>query len=275
MKQWHFHLIYLSIIAFLGYNYWSSVQAFKAFEHLDRQLRVDAGALQESSERLFRNIQKNCDAYKYAYNMRQYDITVTATKAVDSLLSFIDVNKAEFINLNGGLDTAKYSPLINGNSTKTSKIYFTQAKTNEIKDKLTHLNKIFIDSIDENWHKEKLLKECKLPQLLAETDYWNSIKSLPANAVLAQLDALKNQIKIDEIAFLNYEEDKTSYNYCGFTEYKTAIAPAKTVLIEGETFEADVYLTLYSSSPGRNLSIEVNGKPLEIKDGVSKAKTKQ
>jgi predicted negative regulator of RcsB-dependent stress response len=31
MKSIYFHVIYLAIIAYLGYNYWSSVQAFKAF----------------------------------------------------------------------------------------------------------------------------------------------------------------------------------------------------------------------------------------------------
>jgi hypothetical protein len=30
MKQAYLHVFYLTVIAFLGYNYWSSVQAFKA-----------------------------------------------------------------------------------------------------------------------------------------------------------------------------------------------------------------------------------------------------
>jgi hypothetical protein len=275
MKQWYLHVFYLTIIAFLSYNYWSSVQAFKAFEQLDRQLRVDSGAIEESSFRLFRNIQKNCDAYRHPYNLRHYDNTVTASKAVDSLIAFIDAQKTEFINLNGGLDTVKYSPLINGNSTKTSAIFYADDKINQIKEKLTQLNRIFTDSIiSDNWGKEKLMKHFRLPQLMTENDYWNTFKTLPANAVLAKLAALKNQIKIDEIAFLNYVEYETAPNYCGFTQFKTAIAPQNAVLIEGETFEADVYLSAYSSNPGNNVIIKVNGEPLEIKDGVAHFKSK-
>jgi hypothetical protein len=33
MKQWYFHVIYLSIIAFLGYNYWRDPSVKKAFFH--------------------------------------------------------------------------------------------------------------------------------------------------------------------------------------------------------------------------------------------------
>lgn len=274
MKQWYFHVIYLSIIAFLGYNYWSSVQAFKAFEQLDRQLKMDYGAIDELASRTFRNIQKNCDAYQYPHNMRQYINTITAKNAVDSLIAFIDAQKTEFTDLNGGLDMTKYAPLINGNSTKTSKIFFSDTKINDIKDRLTGLNRIFIDSINYKGSKEKLMKEFRLPQLLTENDYLNPLKTLPANAVLAKLTALKNQIKIDEIAFLNYEEGETAPNYCGFTSFKTAITPKKAVLVEGETFEADVYITSYSINLGKNVVIKVNGEPLEIKEGVAHLKSK-
>jgi hypothetical protein len=113
MKQWYVHLIYLSIIAYLGYNYWSSVQAFKAFEQLDRQLKADSIVIDELSARVFRTIQKNCNAYRNMYNTRYYENTVTATKAVDSLMVFINTQKMEFIKLNGGLDTSKYGSLIN------------------------------------------------------------------------------------------------------------------------------------------------------------------
>jgi hypothetical protein len=268
MKQWYLHVFYLTIIAFLSYNYWSSVQAFKAFEQLDAQLNVDYQLMDNVAMNIHQKIDKNCTAYKNSYNMRHYDNTVIAMKAVDSLIAFINAKKTEFINLNGGLDTIKYSPLINGNSTKTSKIFYSDVKINQFKTTLGQLNQVFTDSINDKWGKERL------PPLLTENEYWNTFKTLPANAVLAKLAALKNQIKIDEIAFLNYEEYETAPNYCGFNQFKTAIAPKKAVLIEGETFEADVYLSAYSSSPGSNIIIKVNGEPLEIHEGVAHFKSK-
>ncbi len=275
MKFLYLHVFYLSIIAFLGYNYWSSVQAFKAFEQLDKQLNVDYQIMDNAAMVIHNTIAKNNSAYKTAYNARYYEHTMISVKAVDSLIAFIDANKNEFIKLNGGLDTAKQGSIINENSVKTSKIYFSNAKITQIKDKVAQLNKIFIDSIQNKWDKEKLQKAFLLPQLLAENDYLNTMKILPANAVLAKLAALKNQIKIDEIAYLNYVEDKTSPNYCGITTwYKTAITPKKSVLLEGETFEADIYLATYSLQNNGNIVIKVNGKPLEIIDGIAHFKGK-
>lgn len=276
MKSIYVHVFYLSVIAFSGYNYWSSVQAFKAFEHLDRQLKLDYSILDYSTMNVQQKIDKNCKAYQTIENVRHYAHTLIGTKAVDSLNVFIEKQKIEFTKLNGGLDTTKNAALINGSATKISKNYFSEARINDIKHRLAQLNNTFIDSISNKWGKESLMKRLMLPQLLAENDYWNTFKSLPANAVLAKLSALQNKIKIDEIAFLNYKEDETtSVTICGWTVYRAAIAPKKASLIEGEVFEADVFIASYSNNLGSNVTIKVNGKQLEIKEGVAHFKGKK
>lgn len=81
---------------------------------------------------------------------------------------------------------------------------------------------------------------------------------------------LKNQIKMDELVYLNYFLDKVS----GRIEiiermYHVIIAPKKGVLIEGEKFEADIFLAEYSSNPGTGLSFTFNNQNLPIKDGLA------
>lgn len=58
MKFLYVHVFYLVLIAFLGYNYWSSVQAFKAFEHLDRQLDTDSEMMKKSEVFVCKSIEK-------------------------------------------------------------------------------------------------------------------------------------------------------------------------------------------------------------------------
>jgi hypothetical protein len=252
MKQWYFHLIYLSIIAFLGYNYWSSVQAFKAFEHLNTQLNADYEIMNEATSSIFKNINKSAQAYQNFENRRNNEQSKIAIEAALSLNNFIDSNKRE---------------LIKGNS-------FTYVEIKEITNKLLQFSNSLVDSVNDKMDKEELSKVCYLPKLIADNAYWESIKTLPKSGIIAELSCIQNKLKIDEITFLNYYYSKTNGTTIEEDYYRTAIAPKKAVLIEGETFEADIFLAKYASSPGRNLIIKVNGEPLKIKDGVAHFKNK-
>ena len=81
---------------------------------------------------------------------------------------------------------------------------------------------------------------------------------------------LKNQIKLDEIVYLNYFMDKVSGRIIiDDSWFRVVIAPKKAVLIEGEKFEADIFLAKYSTNPGTGLSFTINNQDLSIKDGVA------
>ena len=68
---------------------------------------------------------------------------------------------------------------------------------------------------------------------------------------------------MDELSLLNYYLKMSTGIDIRFDSFKTAIAPKKAVLIEGEIFEADIYLTPFSSYPSSNVTIKVNGEPLK------------
>ena len=252
MKQWTIHLIYLSIIAFLGYNYWSSVQAFKAFEHLDEQLSIDNELMNNAASTIFKNINKNAQAYQNSENRRDNEQSEIAINAALSLHHDIAAIKTELANNH----------------------LLTDAKINTIKTQLNQFSNNLIDSINEKGDRADVLKYFNLPKLIADKAYWESIKTLPKNGAIAELSVIQNKIKTDEIVFLNYYYARTGGTIMREDYFKTAIVPKKAVLIEGETFEAEVYLAMYASSPGSNMIIKVNGEPLEIKEGVAHFKSK-
>ena len=270
MKQAYFHVFYLTVIAFLGYNYWSSVQAFKAFEHLNKQLTIDYDVLDNAAWTIHREITKLTNAYPNALMIKCADMVEKAESRADTLIQFIDSNKAEFVGLNGGLISPNNNDSINNTySTKVSKSFFTDAKIKEIKGKLTEFSTVLMDSISNEGDRIELLKRFNLPKLITDAAYWQLLKTLPANAVLAEFTSIKNTIKMDEIILLNYYYGRFSVCDIRFDTYKTVIAPRKAFLIEGETFETDVFLTAYSSDFRSNVIFRANDKILGTNRGIA------
>jgi hypothetical protein len=267
MKSTYFHLIYLSIIAFLGYNYWSSVQAFKAFEHLDKQLGVDASVMKNSEASIWQSIEKNCRAYPSPVNLAFQGKSEIALTMGNQVILSIEKNRKSL-----NLDTINQS---NFKGISPNNSFFSSNKIDEIKTELMRFHDKLIQlpdtedrkSIEDNLLTIKAIKDEK---------YWNGLKHLPLNGISAELSALNSQIQSDKIVMLNYFNSKIGgYEsiVCGPT-FRTAIAPKNAALIEGETFEADIYLAKYESVPRNNLIIKVNGEPLEIKEGVAHFKSK-
>lgn len=261
-------MFYLTIIAFLGYNYWSSVQAFKAFEHLDAQLNTDSEMMKQSESFVYHSIEKNCKAYQTVTNSIFLAKSEVALKIGNQAMNFIEQNKrASNLDSVSARDFSSISP---NNS------FFSTHKIKEFRDELTKFHQGLIHLADHGQDQKNIEESLCLTKIIHDESYWNELKHLPLLGVSAALSALKNQILFDKMTIFNYLNNKTnSVSICGWTVYKVAIAPKKAVLIEGETFEADVYIASYSSNFGRNVTIKVNGKPLEINEGVAHFKGKK
>ncbi len=262
MKSIYVHVFYLSIIAFLGYNYWSSVQVFKAFEHLDRQLRMDYEVIDNGNEMVYQGIDKTVKAYLNTQNLQLLGETVLLRRTIDSTVNFINSNKKQLIDRSNGLDTRHNAFSIN--AIKTTQLFFDEAKINEIKGKLSDYAKLLFDL-----SKDDRLKELyNTPKLILDDNYWQSIKNLPVSGVLAELSFIQNHIKYDEILLSNYYFSMGCQDI-KFDRFRTVIAPKKAAIFEGEDFESDIFLAAYSSNLGRNAVIEVDGKRLETYQGLA------
>lgn len=267
MKFLYVHVFYLVLIAFLGYNYWSSVQAFKAFEHLDRQLKLDYEVIDNLNEMTYRDIDKMFKAYPNTKNTQLLGETQLLRRTIDSIVNFINGNKKQLVEMSGDLDTSNNVFPIN--ATKTTQLFFNEAKIYEIKGKLSNYSKLLFD-LCTNYGLKELYST---PKLISDDNYWQSIKKMPVSGALAELSFIQNQVKYDEILLSNY--------YFSFgcqdikvDKFRTVIAPQKAVLFEGENFESDIFLAAYSSNLGRNVIIKVNGEPLETYQGIAHFKSK-
>jgi hypothetical protein len=240
MKNLWLHGIYLSIIGILGFQLWlKTAETRFVFSQVDQALKSNNELLRLNSETILYEIEKN-----YSTNPNKYGFFHTGSK-VYSLLSQSASNIIDKYE-----NKAKLQESIN---------------LNDLKDSLSILSKKtgFVNDEKESL---ALTKQCNLIKTIQNDTFWKYFMSNPST----NFQLLKNQIKLDELVFLNYFLDKVS----GKVEirelwFHVIIAPKKGVLIEGEKFQADIFLAEYSINPGTGLSFTVNNQNLPIEDGVA------
>jgi hypothetical protein len=260
MKFLYFHLIYCTIIAFLGYNYWSSVQAFQAFGHVNQQLNVDYLVMDNSSTLPYNAIKKICLAYPNTANNEILNQAKSVVNFATSSIDFIKVNKSVL-----HLDPIN---LLNYECNSPNNSFFNEAKIVEIKNNLIEFRKNLINMTPNEVDQKTIDNLLLTTKTINSTSYWKTLKYLPLTGILTELSFLENQIKCDEITLLNYFNKKFSVSELDDSDFKTAIAPKKAVLINGEIFEAEIYLAKYASYTGNNVRFIVNGQPLDAQDGI-------
>ena len=241
MKNLWLHGIYLSIIGVLCFQLWSKTAATRvAFEQVDEVLRSNSSFFDSHSEYLFRDIEKQAETNPLRY--KPYFDAAKQTREASKLSSnFIDKMSISIQNhVNLDLKTVKDS--LN---------YYSKSLTN-IQDKQDSLS---------------FLKKYSIIKTIQNDSFWISFKENEQSHLLK----LKNQFQLDEILYLTYIQDKvsgrmhTDCNDC----FRVAIAPKKAAIIEGEKFEADIYLGKYGSYPNEYLIIAANDQILPVKDGVA------
>jgi gliding motility-associated protein GldM len=122
------------------------------------------------------------------------------------------------------------------------------------------LSKSISLNISEDWKKDKVSKSW------AEFTF----KQMPLASVFPLLTKYQNDMKSSESAIINYLVNQvglTSFKVDNFIPISSAV---KSYVIEGETYNADISVGATSKSITENLSIRVNGSPLNVTDGIGK-----
>lgn len=236
MKNVWLHGVYLSIIGILVFQLYATTKARDlAFEQVEEILKNNFQVLDADTQSLFEKIQK-----QYPTNPVRYEGFMTQATLVrnesKSVLNFIS---KELVN--------------------------TQPNVIGIKDSVQRLfNKL--SSTADKTDSIELANKFGLNKLLQNDTFWKIFNENQTTSLLL----LKNQIKFDNLVYYNYLLDKIGEKFeliCGPT-FMLAIAPKKAALIEGEKFEADVYLGQYSNNPSSDFILNVNNQNLIIKEGV-------
>jgi hypothetical protein len=239
------HAVYLAVIAVLSYALWSEKRTTENLcEHVRKFMAHDCLIMSSEVENMKNACKKNIDTHQY--------YAQTYRSKMDSLNT---ISKAALKYLDNALSGLKNNQNV---------------QINTINDTLNNYSKVLLNLINDERDKKAALEIYGIHRI-TQADTINDIKK---NSAL-YLQTLKNQILRDEVFYYNYVLDQTAPNYCGLTKFLVAIAPKKSTIMEGEKFEADIYLSSYSySSMNNNFIVTVNSDTLVVKDGIAHYKVK-
>jgi gliding motility-associated protein GldM len=267
-RQLMINLMYLVLTAMLALNV--SAEIINAFFSLNKGIKDSSTIVDGSNVNIKTSIDKQAKAYPKPENLEFQSLSEKAQKISKDFENYINGITGELVTAAGGLNP-KY--------TDGRPIRYKN-KGVEIENKIKETREAFLALIKDPKEREEMSKQIALAveALPADTKAktWTELKfkQMPVAAVMPMLSKLSADAKTSETAILNFFFKKINGEVdIKFDKFKVAIAPKKAYLIRGDKFEADVYLAAYSSMPGNNVSISVNGTGIGLKDGVGHYET--
>lgn len=274
-RQLMINLMYLVLTALLALNV--SAEVMNAFFTLDEGISNSNDIVDNTNGQILSNIQKQADAYKNEQN----DAYNEAAKETDRIVSEF----SEYIN---GIRTRLFEEA-GGPSEKDpskpkrikDKDVTTRLFTKPVSEGGVGLGNELEEKIQET--RDKLLELVENDPLLTETlplevsEKWKetekkswaeyNFKQMPVAAVFPILRKIENDARASNSAILNHLFKKVSGEEIKFDAFEPVASASKGYVIKGEPYNADIFLSAYSTSSSGNTQIIVNGNTLPVKDG--------
>ena len=281
-RQLMINLMYLVLTAMLALNV--SAEIINAFFSLNKGIKDSSAIVDNSNVNIKAGIDKQAKAYPKPENIDFQRLSENAQKISKDFDAYMTGITNDLVTLAGG-PNPKYKdgrPIRYKDKDVTTNLFLPEGKNKgpEVEQKIRDTRAAFLALIKDPKDREAMTKEIALdvdaiPEG-SKSKTWSELKfkQMPVAAVMPTLTKLSADAKTSETAILNYFFKKINGEVdIKFDKFKVAIAPKKAYLIRGDKFEADVYLAAYSSTPGSNVSISVNGTGLGLKEGVGHYET--
>jgi hypothetical protein len=241
MKNIIFHVIYISILGFIGYQYYSSSKVDTLLlSEIDKTLTIDSEQVQKSMFGIERGVKMNVNAQpKYVSHL---DILQEVNPKTESIYKWIVYQKNNIKDL----------------------------KHADVRDSMSVLSQNILKSIANLDLRDSFKRESHLLKVINDARYWQHFKDFPKNI----LTDLQNKIVLDQLMIGNYCLTKSSEKVdINFEGWRIAVAPKKAIYYEGEDFEGEIYKLAYSKSV-KGIIFSANGKALSIEKGIAQYKVK-
>lgn len=281
-RQLMINLMYLVLTAMLALNV--SAEIINAFFSLNKGIKDSSTIVDGSNTNIKVAIDKQAKAYPKSENIEFQSLSEKAQKISKEFENYINGITGELVTAAGGLNP-KYTdgrPIRYKDKDVTTNLFLPGGKNKgvELEQKVRDTRAAFLALIKDPKERDEMAKQVALlvDSIPADSKAktWSELKfkQMPVAAVMPTLTKLSADAKTSETAILNYFFKKINGEVdIKFDKFKVAIAPKKAYLIRGDKFEADVYLAAYSSMPGNNVSISVNGTGVGLKEGVGHYET--
>ena len=282
-RQLMINIMYLVLTALLALNV--SAEVFNAFKIVDKGLIKSNKAMDEANSKLPKAI---ADGAKKKASLAKYAELVApaqseSNKAVDYIQAVIDELIDESGDRSGAVDEGDYVEVqgikkLRGQKDfdATTRLLVDNGKGEELKKMLEEYRQSIINLGDDA---DKASLEKNIPISIDDETWqikagknpnytWSKFNfgHMPVQAVLPILRKFQNDIKTTETEFLNYLSKKVGgVEDLVFDQFNIVSAPKKSYIINGETFETEIFLAASTSGDSKTgININVNGQPLTV-----------
>ncbi|MDP4710469.1 MAG: gliding motility protein GldM [Saprospiraceae bacterium] len=274
-RQLMINLMYLVLTALLALNV--SAEVMNAFFTLDKGIKNSNDIVQNTNQTILNNIQKQAQAYDNDQNKAFLAAASQAEDLTEELVAYVEAIKTELYEAAGG-DDPKHpgQPKRIKDKDVTTRMFVGDTGANngkgfELEKKIRDTRDVLLQLVDNDPSLAESIP-LKIDETALEksgakswTDY--NFKQMPVAAVFPLLTKIQNDAKASATAILNHFLGKVSGEEIKFDAFEPVISARKGYIIRGETYNADIFLSAYSTSAGDNTRISVNGANLPVKDG--------
>jgi gliding motility-associated protein GldM len=271
-RQLMINLMYLVLTALLALNV--SAEVMNAFFSLDKGMADSGKIIDRSNGAVMESINKQASAYDNPTNRKYSQNATKAKELADEFVNYIEQHRTFIFEKAGGANPkVAGQPKDIRNKDLTTKYFINDGKGKEIQTKIEDLRKQLLELADNDPAVGEALPLVvePVPQGVKASNWPEfKFKQMPVAAIFPTLGKLQSDAKSSYATILNYCAKKVSgEEEIRFDSYEPVVSATKSYMIVGETYEADVFLSAYSST-ANNVSISVNGSSLPVQSGKAK-----
>ena len=266
-RQLMINLMYIVLTALLALNV--SAEVLHAFFSMDDSMSESNCLMDGSNRKLADAISEQADAYTQfePYKEKAKEVQVIA----DEFFDLVEKMKTEMVEAAGGIGDDDM-PVRKADKDIPTRLLVVEGRGDNLKNKVIETREKLLSLIDDPSAKAVIGKAIplKIKEIPADSDKkdWAQFhfQQMPVAAVMPMLTKFQNDVKVAETAILNHFADKLNVTTVKPDQFTPVIASDKNYVIRGEQFKGEIFLAAYSSTAD-NISVSVDGRPLEVNEG--------
>lgn len=268
------NLMYLVLTALLALNV--SAEVMNAFFSLDNGLKGSRTIVEKNNDVVMQNITKQAEAYNDELRKKYKENATQAIQISNEFNAYIEEVRKKLFEKAGG--PSKKDPTIPKdirNKDLTTNMFINEGLGAEIQTKIEETRKKFEALVDNDPSEVASLTLGIEPVPSTSTaKNWPELKfkQMPVAACFPILGKLQSDSKSSASAVLNYCLKKVAGEEIKMDAFEPVISAPKGYVIRGDKYEADVFLSAYSTTAD-NITINVNGANLAVKEGKAHYET--
>ncbi|MBK6620012.1 MAG: gliding motility protein GldM [Saprospirales bacterium] len=276
-RQLMINLMYLVLTALLALNV--SAEVMNAFFMINKGITNSNNIVETTNQAIMANIEAQVKAYNNEQNQAYMAKAKEAKLASDELVKYIDGLKAELFEKAGGpSEKDPDKPKRDKDKDITTRMLVGLENKKgigyELQDRVIATRNKMLEQVDNDQ-----TIASSLPLKIDEEGYkkakkkdwvYYNFQQMPVAAVFPIMTKIQNDAKASATTIMNSLLNKISGQEVKFDAFQPVISATKGYVIKGEKYEAEVFLSAYSTTNSDNTKIYVGGSPLAVEEGKAK-----